>query len=56
MERSVEGGQAAAYPECGFSAGGRGVGFGKPRQSIFFAWLPVCVNYNKPVRVSVSLI
>ena len=22
----------------------------KPRQSIFFAWLPVGVNYNKPAR------
>ena len=28
MERAVEGGQAAAYPEFGFSAGGRGADFG----------------------------
>ena len=28
MERAVEGGQAAAYPEFGFSVGGRGADFG----------------------------
>ena len=28
MERAVEGGQAAAYLEFGFSAGGRGADFG----------------------------
>lgn len=29
MERAVEGGQAAAYPECGFSTGGRGADSGQ---------------------------
>ena len=27
-----------------------------PGSRFFFAWLPVCVNYNKPARGSVSLI